>query len=211
MPPQRTIEDEICDKYESERRRHTSHYSAGNRHDRHWEKAAAIVRQIGADPRLFVEAQFAPWALGIHQAYPFPQQVHGPKAAYNYEKYMEAFRGKAEECVKNQFRYLGNFVSLGGLSVDQALRNSSHPFRAFFRILSCSDEVLDEFCSTWLREALWQLQSDRDLREYLLKNHGYRTKRIIRQDVSGEDCGTFCEMSPPPPPPPERQGRPGRF
>lgn len=193
----KSIEDEICDKYEQCRRAFHPGYAAGNRHDEHWRKAADLVRSIGADPRLFVEAQFEIGGVNNSQILPFPAQIHGNRAVENYDLYIAAFRPKAEEAVINQFRYLANFVDRVGMTIDQAVSNIDAPFRPYFRLLTCSDEIAPAIEQRWGEAARRELQNNSDLRAHLQLKYAYRIDRIIRQDVPGEAGG---EPHPVPPP-----------
>ena len=211
MPPTQSIEDEIADKYEQCRRKTYPTYSVGNRHDEHWKKAAEIVRRIGADPRLFVEAQFRFAQTNRSQPFPHPSQMHGDKALEYYNSYIERFQPEVAEEVACQFAYLANFIHRVGLTIDEAVANPRHPFRPFFRILVCTDEQLPSIQAAWLTAALHEVESSKDLRIFLNKNHGYRAKRLIRQELSGEAVGTPCEVPPPTPITRDYPDFPGRF
>ena len=199
MPPTRTLEDEICDKYEQCRRQFHPHYHAGNRHDEHWAKAAELCRQIDADPRIFVEAQFEMPAEGGTRAVPFPSQIHSVNAVPNYNRYVENFRSKAKEGVANQFRRLASLMENFGLTIDQAVADPLQNFRPYFRVLVCSDEALETLEASWGEVARRELEVNPDLKNYLRNNYGIRAIRIIRQDIPGEAGSTHHPVPPPSP------------
>jgi hypothetical protein len=195
---QKTLEDEICERYEVCRRRIHPHYSAGNRHDEDWAKAASLIRSIGANPRAFVEAQFEIGGATGHQSFPWPSQLHGNRAIDLYNRYIESFRSRPEEIDRCQLRYLNNFVTKRTMSIDEALLRKEHPFRPYFRLLCCSEAIFPDLQRIWGDLAERELREEPDLYQYIEKKYGSnRPQSIVRRFIPGETGGPYPEVPPP--------------
>ncbi len=197
MPPNRSIEDMVCDKYVECRRKFHPNYTPGGREEVHWSKIADLVRRIEADPRLFIEAQFELGSVETKGQLPYPQMLYSDRAAGIYQQYMESKRNKSADLVNCQFTYLRNFVTRRHLSIDESVGNHLHPFKAFFRLLVCSDEALPLLAPIYMAKAQDELIRNTDLHHHLKSTHAIRTQRIIREEVPGGVGSAVSSLQPP--------------
>lgn len=179
---ERSAEDIIKDRYTALRRQIHPGYTPNDANcGGDWDDAAAIVRVIGADPALFVDAQFHAAALNNKKnLFPWPNNLHGRNAADNYTKYMESFASAPEARLEQQNTLLK--AQLNGLSlydIDVALSKSVLPFKSWFRVLMCSDKNLPKFLSVWGEHARRQMRNDKSFFKFLQNKHAARAHRLL--------------------------------
>jgi hypothetical protein len=178
----RSAEDTIKDRYTCLRRTFHPGYTPNDlKVGNDWDEAAVIARSIGADPALFVDAQFAACSNNSKNKFPWPSQLHSSFAANNYLEFVEKSIGSPPDMKLQQQNYLLS-AQLDGLSlkgIDIALSKASLPFKSWFRMLMCSDANLEKFRSVWGICAKQQMSNDKDLLQFLRNKYGARTDRLF--------------------------------
>jgi hypothetical protein len=194
--PQRTTEWHIRDKYIQLRRQLHPNYNPSPASEDQWARAAIVVEQLKADPRIFVEAQFE-----YHPcAYPHPNNLYGWSAVDRYRKYIEHFASLAEEVHAQQGAYLRNYIYKMGRTIDDTVLDPQSQLRPYFRLLVCSEAILAQVVERFGRQAITELTQNTDLLEFLKRDPQYddRIKKyIVRQELpGGDDRASFTVPAP---------------
>jgi hypothetical protein len=178
---ERSSEDIIKDRYSALRRQiHPGYTPNDAKCGKDWDDAAAIVKVIGADPELFVDAQFHAMSFNNKNPFPWPSNLHDRNAVDNYSRYMESFASTPEARLEQQNILLR--AQLDGLSlqdIDVALSKSVLPFKSWFRVLMCSDKNLPRFLSVWGEYARKQMRSDKSFFKFLQNKYAARAHRLL--------------------------------
>lgn len=178
---ERSSEDIIKDRYSALRRQiHPGYTPNDAKCGKDWDDAAAIARAIGADPELFVDAQFHAMTFSKRNPFPWPTDLHNRSAADNYAKYMESFASAPEARLEQQNILLkAQLDELTLHDIDIALSKSVLPFKSWFRVLMCSDKNLSKFLSVWGEHARRQMRQDKSFFKFLQTKHAARAHRLL--------------------------------
>lgn len=178
----RSAEDIIRDRYVSLRRQFHPGYNPNDaKTGADWDLAADIARGLGADPALFVDAQFHAVALNTKNNFPWPAQLHSSVSKQNYLEFISELIGSPPESKLQQQNTL-LAAQLDGLalqSIDIALSKAILPFKSWFRILMCSEANLPKFRKVWGNYARQQVSNDQNLFEFLKEKYGSRSNRLL--------------------------------
>ena len=182
-----TIEERIRERYTQLRRVFQPGYSPNDQKiGAAWDKTAAIVRRIGADPERFVQAQFDALALYSSRKdssiYPFPAQLHSSSAEGNYERHGADTISTPEARFAEQDRLLAANLDEGfhEIDVDMVLASPALDFKSWYRILMCSEANLPEFEKVCGSAARIQVQNCRWLFEFIKTKYAHRLQRFSR-------------------------------
>lgn len=172
-----SAEKELVNRY-TERRRAAGQpgYQSSPKNRVHFEKCAELIVSIGANPSLWVDAQFEGTS---GETVPQPNHLYSEAACKRYSSFNEAERCPPKLEIRNQEFYLTNYVRNVGLSEDEALLADWTAFRSFFRVLRCSEMVLPEAMRKFGKAALSQVRSDSSLLRYLSRAMPGRVERLI--------------------------------
>lgn len=179
-----TIEERVRERYTQLRRAfHPGYTSNDQKTGVAWDKTAALIRSIGADPEKFVQAQFdARATFPDGRNFPFPAQLYSSGAEGNYERYAADTIAAPEAMLDEQNRLLAANLDEGfhENDVDLALASPALDFKSWFRILMCSDTNLPDFDQICGAAARLQVQHNRGLFELIQRKYVSRLQRFAR-------------------------------
>lgn len=177
-----TIEERVRERYTQLRRAfHPGYVPNDEKSGTAWDKTAALIRGIGADPEKFVQAQFdamATYAGGKN--FPYPNQLYSASAAGNYERLAEGTLATPESMMSEQDNLLAAQLNehFTQLDIDLALAKAVLGFKSWYRILMCSDSNLADFKEVWGEAASKQVQFNRGLHDLINIKHASRIHRF---------------------------------
>jgi hypothetical protein len=178
---ERSDEDIVKDRYTALRRQfHPGYTPNDNKTGRDWDAAAAMAKVIGADPALFVDAQFHAMSMSPRNPFPWPSDLHNRNAVSNYEAYMAHFSCTPAMRLEQQnvlLRSQLDELTLQG--IDFFLSRADLPFKSWFRILMCSDKNYPAFNRVWGIYARRQMQNDKGLFNFLKDKYAERAHRLL--------------------------------
>jgi len=186
------IEMRLADAYikEREARFPASSYKPGIKFDKAWAQMAEVVYDLKANPEDWIKAQFT--KPGIM---PFPNQMFGDKAKQNYLQMEEAILATPDQNLFTHSFYVECLTKKVGLSIHEVFLNDSVDLRAWYRVVFCPEPILPHISKKYKKIAVSQLNADKALQIYLIKNHYDRAIRIIPKDVSTEFTRAHHEVS----------------
>lgn len=178
-----TTEDQIKDRYILLRKRFHPYYRPSDaKTGNHWDLAAEIVRDLGADPATFVDAQFDAHSARDNNNFPWPANLHDKNAADNYRSFIARNRPTCEAVLQTEIDSLAARLAgrpLNDDNLDEALADPHLPFKSWFRILMCSDKNFPHFKAVWGTYATRQMMNDQALFSYLKVQYAPRIGRFL--------------------------------
>lgn len=135
---------------------------ANSKHDVAFRKAAEICDRLGAEPEIFVIAQFA----NSDPKTFLPQFLHSEHAEKNYKNYVAKMTLTHEEWYKLQLEYLRDQVELIHRPVVRALMDDHLNFKPWFRVC-ITKEPVEELIEKYGAAALEEYTSSKSLRDFL--------------------------------------------
>lgn len=139
-----------------------------------------MARALGADPSLFVDAQFHSMSMSSRGPFPWPSDLHNRNAAGNYESYMTHFASTPAMRLDQQNKLLSaQLDELSLRQIDIFLSKADLPFKSWFRILMCSDKNYPMFKRVWGDSARAQMRNDKGLLKFLTEKYAERAHRLL--------------------------------
>lgn len=177
-----TIEDEIKNRYTQLRRGFHPTYTPNDKSSGNaWDRAADIVRGLGADPNLFVEAQFNEFSTRkFGERFPWPNQLFSASSVDIYLKYAEVKKAAPEAMMAQQNNLLAAQLSrdAGMGDIDVVLSSSALDFKSWFRLLMCSDAQYPEFNCVWGAAGRRQFMGCPTLQKFIKEKYAPRIGRF---------------------------------
>jgi hypothetical protein len=171
--------------YEKKRSTRKKNYKCASKFDNCWIKIAEVVDAMGADPALYIEAQFLIPGWTPNDGPPLPTQLYGEKAKDKYIKLKQLPESPYESAIKNQINYLSLLLnSRPYLTKDEILMDKKSPFSSFFRIIFCEQANYDLFFKKYGAEARKELEFEIGLNDHLKKKYATRYNRIFPERLS---------------------------
>lgn len=207
--PFHEIYKRLVNKYVQMRRAIHPAYKPNPQQDVHWPRVVEVVEQLGAEPELYIEAQFA----DIDNPLGFPpiQCLYSDGAKAKYLRFAPQWRGQVRETHATFINYLQNFTMRAHRDLDEVLLDPATPFHAYFRVLMCSERALPDILKRFGEVARRHISLQPDLFDYLAQHHHDRLITLIPAGLPGRTPGPSTSMPGPSPAPDGRFNFPGRL
>jgi len=166
-------------------------------YDKVWMSAAETIKNIGADPVLYVDAQFI--LMSGKKKGVMPTDLLGEDAIDRYKKMIARGTTPYEAEMNNQIFYLKSLLKANqNKEPDDILMDEHMPIKAFIRMMLCSEDALGFIGKKFRNSAILELEFDPGVKELIKNKYGTRYKRIYPERVSTRPIVQYFEDPGPP-------------
>jgi len=195
----------LRDYYEKKTRDRITNYNQMT-----WQRVGDVVDQLGADPYIFIDAQFASYVPPTQlnrNGFIKPQFLHKIDSIQRYQSYVSQAANDLENQIRTQILYIQGLVDAkfpDGKEISKQesikfindiLLDPQSPIRPFARILLCNLSHVDRILELFYEKIVAELNFNPGLKNYIKKKYGSRYSLIYAKRVSEGDGGEHTNVT----------------